>query len=292
MSSVPTQIRTVDPFASYNSDIVNRLTRMVTRLTDGSGVLNSPNDLQVYADATSTTKVTVMPGIVFKDDMLIHVTQQHIVNFEDSDDYVSFGAGFNEAGYYYICVEYSFVKSRPAPEAEIKIIKPSQRATTFQLSSSLVFIKCVNVIFNGLSFEVSTLYDYDPEDVTVKREFSKWYLSTEVFLPTFDRDRDEGRLVYITTDQTIWLGTDTQWVQFGAMKITATLSSWTLAAAGYYADVNIAPINSLNASVTAMEVSGGGRYVVVPQAVEFTSATNLRIWMPVNTVTLYITVIG
>jgi hypothetical protein len=45
MSSVPTQIRTVDPFASYNSDVVNRLTRMVTRLTDGSGVLNSPNDL-------------------------------------------------------------------------------------------------------------------------------------------------------------------------------------------------------------------------------------------------------
>jgi hypothetical protein len=290
MSSVPTQIRTVDPFASYNSNIVNRLTRMVTRLTDGSGVLNSPNDLQVYADATSTTEVVVQPGIIFKDDMLIHVTQEHTVNFEDSDDYVSFGAGFNEAGYYYICVEYTFVKSRPAPEAEIKIIKPSQRATTFQLSSSLVFIKCVDVIFNGATFEVSTLYDYDPDDVTVKREFTKWYLSTEVFLPTFNRDRDEGRLVYITTDQTVWLGTDTQWVQFGAMKVTATLNSWTLSSGDYYADINISPINSNFASVTLQNSADGT--IIIPDEIDFTSSVNIRVWMPINTLTLRATVIG
>jgi|WetSurSiteA1Bulk_404760.scaffolds.fasta_scaffold00793_8 hypothetical protein len=290
MSSVPTQIRTVDPFASYNSDIVNRLTRMVTRLTDGSGVLNSPNDLQVYADATSTTKVEVQPGIVFKDDMLIHITQEHTVDFEDSDNYVSFGGGFNEAGYYYICVEYTFVKSRPAPEAEIKIIKPSQRVTTFQPSSSLVFIKCVDVIFNGLTFEVSTLYDYDPDDVTVKREFTKWYLSGEVFLPTFDRDRDEGRLVYVTTDQTMWLGTDTQWVQFGALKITALLNSWTISGGSYYADINIAPINSNYASVTLQDSSDGT--ITIPEEIDFTSTTNIRIWMPVNTVNLRATVIG
>ena len=290
MSSVPTQIRTVDPFASYNSDIVNRFTRMVTRLTDGSGVLNGPNDLQVYADATSTTKVTVMPGMIFKDDMLIHITAEHSVDFEDSDNYISFGGGFNEAGYYYICLEYTFVKSRPAPEAEIKIIKPSQRVTTFQPSSSLVFIKCVEVIFNGYTFEVDALYDYDPDDLTVKREFSKWYLSTEVFLPTFDKDRDQGRLVYEISTNEVWLGTATGWVQFGAVKITATLASWTLSAGSYYADIDISSVSTNFASVTVQDSSDGT--IIIPEEIDFTSANNIRIWMPINTLTLRVTVFG
>lgn len=290
-SSIPDQVRTVDPFASYNSDIVNRLTRMVTRVTDGQGLLNSPNDLQVSIDSTSPEdQVVVSTGMIFKDDMLINITSEHTVNFLDPNHYVSFDGGFNMAGYYYIVTEYIFQKSRPAPDLDIKIIKPNQRLTTFALSSALTFIKCVQIIFNGSTFEISALYDYDPEYPNVKREFTRWYLSAEVSLPTFNQARDQGRLVYVISTNEIWLGTDTEWVAFGGRKVTATLNSWTLSGGSYYADVDISSINSNFASVTVQD-SGDGT-IIQPEEIDFTSVTNVRIWMPVNTYTLRVTVIG
>jgi hypothetical protein len=96
-------------------------------------------------------------------------------------------------------------------------------------------------------------------------------------------------MAYITTDQTIWIGTDTQWVQFGGMKITATLNSWTLSGS-YYADIDITPINSNFASVTLQDSADGT--IITPEEIDFTNTTNIRIWMPVNTLTLRATVIG
>ena len=72
-SSIPEQTRAVDPYASYNSNVVNQLTGIVTR---GSDVLDYYNSLQVIpADGTSVLDhVQVLPGIIYKDDMLINIT--------------------------------------------------------------------------------------------------------------------------------------------------------------------------------------------------------------------------
>jgi hypothetical protein len=70
-SNIPVQSRAVDPYASYNSNIVNQLTGIVTR---GSNALDYENSLQVIADSTSSTDhVEVLTGIIYKDDMLIEI---------------------------------------------------------------------------------------------------------------------------------------------------------------------------------------------------------------------------
>jgi hypothetical protein len=297
-STTPDQVRTVDPFASYNSNVVNKLTRMVTRITDGEGILNSPNDLQVVSDSTSTTELVVKPGIIFKDDMLIFITTEHTVDFDDITHYLGAPGIFSSigAGYYHVVAVYTFVKSRPAPELTIKILTPAQRDpldppnNVYLTSTNITFLKCVEVTFDGANYVISNLYDYDPDDpLERKREFSKWYLSTEVFVPTFDQYRDQGRLIYVTTTGQVWLGTDTQWVAFGVGKITATLNSWTLSSGHYYADIDISGINSSFANVTLQDDATGE--IILPEDIIFSSG-NVRVWMPVNTLTLLATIIG
>jgi hypothetical protein len=213
-SSIPTQARAVDPFSSYHSNTVNRLTRM---LTEGNDVLLSRSSLEVTADSTSPVDhVIVSPGVIFKDDVMINVSEEFRLDFTDSDHYASFGAGFNESGYYYVCLEYNYVKSKPAPVATIKIIKPSQKATTFALSGAYVFLKCVSVIDVGISKGIDVnapLYDYDPEDPTIKRQYVKFYAGGEVTLPTFDIVRDASRIIYVTSEDMFYYGFSTGWRQ-------------------------------------------------------------------------------
>ena len=91
-SSIPSQIRAVDPFASFNSNTVNKLTEMITR---GSNGLTDYNALQVTSDSTAPlTQCVVSTGTIYKDDVMIDMTDPHVVDFTDSSHYVSFGTGF------------------------------------------------------------------------------------------------------------------------------------------------------------------------------------------------------
>jgi hypothetical protein len=211
-SSIPTQARAVDPFSSYHSNTVNRITRM---LTEGNNVLLSKSSLEVVQDSTSpVTHVLIKPGVVFKDDVMINISEEFRLDFTDSDHYASFGAGFNESGYYYVCLEYTYVKSKPAPVARYKILKPSQKSTMYSLTSAYVFLKCIYVTDVGISkgIDVNTdFYDYDPEDVTIKRQYVKYYAGGEVYLPEFDRDRDTSRIVYVSSEDMFYYGFATGW---------------------------------------------------------------------------------
>ena len=61
----PSQVRSVDPYASYHSNVVNRLTRMISR---GENVLHAPNAMEVMADSTSPIDtVIVTKGEAFKE---------------------------------------------------------------------------------------------------------------------------------------------------------------------------------------------------------------------------------
>lgn len=212
MSDTPTQIRTVDPFAEYNSNVANRLTRMVSH---EENALMSKNSLSLSLDTTSPTKVAVVStGTAFKDDVLIQVTAEHPVDFRDSDNYISFDTGFDEAGYYYIVLEYTYVKSRPAPEAKIKILKPSQRATGYP-SDSLMLLGVVQVVNNAGSFEINSFHNADPEDLDNKREYVKTYVGSETNLPVHDTFRDQSRMAYDSETDKFWLGYENNWQEFG-----------------------------------------------------------------------------
>lgn len=157
---IPSQERSVDPYSSYNSDVVNKLTRIIS---DGENILLTPTPID--ASIADTTTVSVSAGKCLKDDVLIEI-QDIDIDMTDEDFYVdSSGGVWNETGYYYLVLEYEYQKTSPPPEASIKVIMDSQRSTVYD-SSKHLFIKCLEI--TG-SYQVTTLYDYDPDDPTLTR---------------------------------------------------------------------------------------------------------------------------
>jgi len=210
MSQYPTQTRAVDPFASYNSDIVNRLTRM---LTQGEDLLFSPRGMDVIADSTSPNNyVNVTVGSCFKDDIWIQITAQHQVDFDNALHYFG-GSIIKEPGYYYIVLEYEFVKSRPAPQASIKIIPPSLLPGAY--GANHVFLKAVSATTGP--WAIGTLYDYDPGTPTIYRQNTSTWASVEHTLPTFSATRDQGRIIHVRDDDMYYFGILNSWERLDRM---------------------------------------------------------------------------
>jgi hypothetical protein len=202
----PSQIRAIDPFASYNSNTVNILTRMVT---GGSDVLFSPNPIDVTYDTTSPTQaVVVTPGGAFKDDVWVQITANHRVDFNKSFNYNNFGSGFNEEGYYYIVLEYTYQKSKPAPKASIKIIKPSQRVTDF--TDAHLFLKAVKVELISSVYTITELLGYDPENPSITRMGTIATTTIYATLPAFEDD-DTGKLIYVEDTDSFYFGLKDSW---------------------------------------------------------------------------------
>ena len=225
MSSIPTQVRHVDPFASYNSDTINKLTQMITRGTNG---ITTKTDLDVIQDSTSpTTVVDVTPGFIYKDDLLIELTTTTQVDFTDPDCYVLYGTGFDEDGWYSIVFEYNYIKSRPAPAARLKILKPSQIPHP-SLGTSLLFLKAVYVTGGGPHYiDTSVSFvDIYPSDPTIKREYTDLYFGVETVLPTFNTETDQGRVVYETSTDAFWFGYSNRWGKISA-GVEVTLNTDT-----------------------------------------------------------------
>lgn len=231
-SAVPSQTRVIDPFSSFNSDTVNQLTQMITR---GNNALTDYNSLQVRADSIAPfTQSVVSPGSIYKDDVLITMDGTHTVDFTDSDHYVSFGGGFNEIGTYYIVLEYTYQKSRPAPRASIKILKPSQIPNP-SLGTSLFFLKAVTVIFTGATFRIDQYYDYDPTTPSVTREYTPLYFGVVTTIPTHSTERDQGRVIYESETDTFWFGLSHRWVELAGGGSGVLVTSIDTDSTGVYA---------------------------------------------------------
>ena len=209
-SSIPSQARAVDPFASYNSDTVNTLTRM---LTYGDNGLATPRSCDITIDATSNTQVVLQPGFVYMDDVWINIDTQHVVDFTDSEHYFNFDTGFDEAGYYYIVLDYVYQKSRPAPDAQALIVKPSQ-ISAYMPGRSWLFLKAVRVEGVG-PFYVTGVENYDPMNPDNKREYLRTYAGTEIEIPTHEPMRDQGRIVYGMEDDDFFFGLSDRWSSLG-----------------------------------------------------------------------------
>lgn len=157
---VPTQVRAVDPYASYNSDIVNRHVRIIT---DGLDCLLQPSPIEV--EMIDSTSIVVTSGKCVKDDVLIE-TQSINVDLTDGDFYID-STAWTEVGYHYVVLQYTYAKIKPPPTASIKIIHPSKRATLYD--SSTLFLACLDISAPGGVHQVDGILDYDPENVDVKR---------------------------------------------------------------------------------------------------------------------------
>jgi len=214
-SSIPSQARAVDPFASYNSNTVNTLTRMLTYGEDGIATSKS---CDVTLDSTSNTKVVLNPGFVYKDDVWINIESQHVVDFNDSDHYYNWSQpslGFNEVGYYYIVLEYTYAKSRPAPDAKALIVKPSQTGA-YTPGGSWLFLKAVEVEWSGSEFVIVSVSNYDPAVPANRRLYLATYAGTEIGMPTHLQSRDQGRFVYGMEEDDFFFGFSDRWVALGA----------------------------------------------------------------------------
>ena len=150
---VPTQTHNVDAYSSFSSNNVNALTRIVSGRKNCILSL-SPIDAYIF----DSTAIIVTEGICIKDDVLIEISQISI-DMTDSDFYVNSSGGvWNEDGYYYIVLEYTYVKSKPPPTAAIKIIKPSQRTNPAVYNTGHLLLKVIDTTSNILI----KVLDYDP----------------------------------------------------------------------------------------------------------------------------------
>jgi len=221
--AIPTlyQERAVDPFASYHSNVVNQLVRVVTK---GKDCILQPRALDVIPHTTNPeSKVIVTSGFCIKDNVLIWIKQDYEVDFNNVDFY-PVGGNFNKVGYYFVCLDYTYQKARPAPQARITVLDPNQH----NLLNSMMFLKAAYVIFDGTSMVISSLHDWYPSNPTIKREFAPYYFSAEPYLPEFDQVRDEARLVYVMSSKTIWYGGPDGWLPFDPAKIPLDTSHCSL----------------------------------------------------------------
>ena len=260
MSQYPTQTRAVDPFASYNSDTVNKLTRMVT---NGEDLLFSPKGMDVIADSTSPNDyVTVTLGSCFKDDIWIEITEQHQVDFNNALHYFG-GSIIKEPGYYYVVLEYEFVKSRPSPQASIKIIPPSLLPAAY--GTNHVFLKAIAATTGP--WAIGTLYDYDPSDTSIYRENTSTWASVEYTLPIFNATTDQGRIIYVSNEDMYYFGIGASWERLDdmgtriAMITSSDLNSLVYFDGTAWVDAISTSVNTFaQAVVTEVGINPKGRW--------------------------------
>jgi hypothetical protein len=206
----PSHTCTVSPFESYHSNVVNRLNRLVSNNEDC--IFSSD---KINATITSGSEVTLSSGSVFKDDVFITI-EDFIVDFSDAD-YYYYGTIWDEIGYYYILLYYVYEKTRPAPKPRIQILKPSER-TTYVPDGDFVLIKVAKVEC-VTTFQVTQLLDFDPDNPTVRRIYSKTYIGLEDEKPVFDVNHDPGRLLLTTDDDILQYGGSVDWITIPSMAL-------------------------------------------------------------------------
>jgi len=203
----PSQDRAIDPFSSYASDNVNKLSRGVSKAQDG---ILTVSDLVVVADSTSSTSVTINPGFAYVSDVLLQVTSSHSLDFTQQSEYLA-GTTLTADGYYHVVLSYDYAKSRPAPIAKIQIVD-SDWTPHASLGDSLLFLAAVYV-YSGA---IISVHNYDPDNPTVKREYIKLDVSAEYDRPTFSATRDRGRILYETSVNKYWFGFEDRWEEISA----------------------------------------------------------------------------
>ncbi len=158
---IPSQLRTVDPFDSFDSNVVNRITRLVTM---GKNMIlsHSPFDVSIL----NPTTLHINGGMAVKDDVLIEITAPIDIDCTNINSYVNSGTGtWNEVGNYYLVLNYVYSKSLPAPQATFGLILPSQRINPAIFNTmAMLLIKVVNVQLVSGSNQIVSISDFDSDN--------------------------------------------------------------------------------------------------------------------------------
>jgi len=159
---VPAQTRAVDPYSSYQSNNINKLTRIISA---GDDIILDQDPL-LDVEIVDSTHIRVTPGSCIKDDVFISVDTEEIVDFGNPAHYEDDTSGvFPTAGIYYIALKYIYAKTKPSPTASIVIITPDQRSTLWvTFRENFLLLKALSVSGGGGSGSVDSLTDCDPEN--------------------------------------------------------------------------------------------------------------------------------
>lgn len=164
---VPVQTRAVDPYSSYQSNNINKLTRIISVGEDV--ILNvATDDLDVSIG--STTTLIVNAGHCIKDDVYF-ATSALTIDAADIDFYYSDPGGvLAEEGYWYAVLYYEYAKAKPAPDAKLLLLTPTQRITIYQATpEKFLFLKSFYV--SGIG-EITSVQDTDPQYPTATRNLA------------------------------------------------------------------------------------------------------------------------
>jgi hypothetical protein len=118
--AIPTQVRAVDPFSSYESDNVSRLTRIVT---SGEDKIAQDGQLEPSITAAGVSTVNITQGIAVKDDILIHITEDFDIDLTDPFNYSDQSLlNYPTVDETYIVLQYQYVKTPQVPEAQVLVL--------------------------------------------------------------------------------------------------------------------------------------------------------------------------
>lgn len=237
ITTIPIQERGIDPYSSYNSNIVN--SAVTKPITGNQNCLFSTHAIEVTSDSTSPlTHIIIGTGICYKDNVGIEITEEFQVDMEDSDFYLTSSAMYPNAGYYYICLQYTYVKSKPAPQARIRILNPNERSL-YSRDSEYLFLKCVKVVLSGGLYVIDSLYNYDPENPDNKRLYTPLFAGVEDVLPTFVQEDHEAKIIYVRSKDALYWGLSGRWEEFSSIRDRITTTGCTVGQLGYLTTAGI-----------------------------------------------------
>jgi len=166
--TAPAQERSVDPYSNRRfSSILNRMTRLVST---GENVILFPNQ-SFSLTVTNWYEVKITPGVCIKEDVLIHITEDYYMNFVNSNYYVQEGETMTQLGYYYIVLQYSYLRSLPGPKAWYKIIRPDKVSAHYTgHEDEYIFLGTARVIWNSGEgrYEITSVH-YTDDTGLIKR---------------------------------------------------------------------------------------------------------------------------
>jgi len=169
---IPQQQRAVDPFSSYESDNVNRISRIIT-----SGEDRIVRDSDLYPTYVSQTLISISSGVAIKDDVTIHFPSASIIDLTDAENYSPSSTNptpniFEFWGYWpgdlvnsraYVVLEYEYQKISTPPEAQFKILKdPNDFTTDKYMFLGMVYFSAAQTIVNPLVY-IDTIPNPDVE---------------------------------------------------------------------------------------------------------------------------------
>ena len=186
--STPTQLRSVDPYSSYNSNNVNALTRVVS---EGEDIICQGLDVAL----TTSTTLTVETGIAVKDDVMVHIQESMVIDLTDNDWFIE-GSSASGDDTYYVVLDYRYSKISPAPIASIKILKTLANMST----GYYLFLKAIAVV----SGEVVAVSDING---AYSRNIPKWAagFNLEELLDVDIEGKADGSVIRYSTDDSKWL---------------------------------------------------------------------------------------